>query len=87
MLPHNMSLPFMLIILVLIVVFLCMMGYFHLWFACNKRYRNKYLKEHPPQTYEEIKMQTFKPTTDPSLFQVQDTEKKRVDEINDFSLI
>lgn len=43
MVPRTISVPVMICILVLIACFLCMLGYFHLWFACNKRHRKKYL--------------------------------------------
>ena len=80
MLPRSMSLPFMIVILVLIIMFLCMMGYFHVWFACNKRYRKKYLAKNPPLSHEEILMQTLKTSTDPKLFQMQtEPEKKQID--------
>lgn len=80
MFSRSMPLPFMIVILVLIIMFLCMMGYFHLWFACNKRYRKKYLAKHPPLSHEEILMQTLKTSTDPKLFQMQtEPEKKQID--------
>jgi len=86
MLPRAVSLPFMIIILVLIVAFLCVMGYFHLWFACHKCYRKRYQEKHPPQTHEEIQMQTLKTTTDPAIFQGQKANGKQI-EYHDLSLI
>lgn len=86
MLPRTVSLPFMIIILVLIVAFLCMMGYFHLWFACHKCYRKRYQEKHPPQSHEEIQMQTLKTTTDPAIFQGQKANGKQI-EYHDLSLI
>ena len=53
-----------------------MMGYFRLWFACNKRYRKKYLaknggKEAQQERYEhELSLPATYATTDGRIFEV-----------------
>lgn len=90
-LPSNISLPFMFITLVLIVLFLCMLCYFHIWFACNKRYRKKYQAKQQEDGHQyqlEAGLSGLHTTVDGKIFEVQhDGTKKQVGELNDFSLI
>lgn len=91
MLPRNISLPFMFITLVLIVLFLCMLCYFHLWFACNKRYRKKYQAKQTQEDQQdqlETALSGLHSTVDGKIFEVQhDGTKKQVGDLNDLSLI
>lgn len=95
MLPRNVSLPFMIVILVLIVLFLCMLGYFHLWFTCNKRYRKKYQakqgdgsEDQQDRLAHEMGLTGLHTTTDGKIFEVQiDGTTKQVGDLNDLSLI
>lgn len=92
MLPRNISLPFMFITLLLIVLFLCMLCYFHLWFACNKRYRKKYQAKQTAQEDQQDQLETalsgLHSTVGGKIFEVQhDGTKKQVGDLNDLSLI
>ena len=90
-LPRSISLPFMFITLVLIVLFLCMLCYFHVWFACSKRYRKKYQakqQEDGQQDQLEAGLSALHSTVDGKIFEVQhDGTKKQVGELHDLSLI
>lgn len=90
-LPRNISLPIMFISLVLIFLFLCMLCYFHIWFACNKKYRKKYqAKQQDGQQADQLEtgLSGFHSTVDWKIFEVQhDGTRKQVGEFNDLSLI
>jgi len=81
----------MFIALVLIVLFLCMLCYFHILFACNKRYRKKYqAKQQEDGQQDQLKtgLPGLHSTVDGKIFEVQhDGTKKQVGELHDFSLI
>ena len=76
----------MIIILVLIVLFLCMLCYFHLWLACNKRYRKKYQPQ-GQQDLQETGLTGIHATVDGKIFQAQyDGSTKQVGDLNEHSL-
>ena len=89
-LPRSISLPFMFISLVLIFLFLCMLCYFHIWFACNKKYRKKYQAKQQGGQQDQLEtgLSGLHSTVDGKIFEVQhDGTRKQVAEFNDFSLI
>ena len=67
-----------------------MLCYFHLWFACNKRYRKKYQAKQAQgqQDIQETGQAGLHATVDGKIFEVQnDGTKKQVGDFNELRLI
>ena len=68
----------------------CMLCYFHIWFACNKKYRKKYQAKQQGGQQDQLEtgLSGLHSTVDGKIFEVQhDGTRKQVAEFNDFSLI